>query len=40
MKVPIWEGVYDGSREVPAIAPGFRGGEGIKNFLEKNQYFA
>lgn len=35
MKGPIWEGVYESFKEVPAIGPGFRGEEWIKNSLEK-----
>ena len=35
MKGPIWEGVYESFKEVPAAGPGFRGEEWIKNSLEK-----
>ena len=35
MKVPIWDGVYENFKEVPAIGPGFRGERWIRNSLEK-----
>ena len=35
MKVPIWEGVYESFKEVPATGPGFRGEEWISNSLKR-----
>lgn len=35
MKITIWDGVYKSFKEVPAIGPGFRGEEWIKNSLKK-----
>ncbi len=35
MKVPIWEGVYESFKEVPATGPGFRGEEWIRNSLKR-----